>query len=120
MERGGTGFQTIVESYKECEEDKQPRVLIFPGFLDLRLFDILYQSDIELETKDISDKENALELLKIGDKTVKELQAILGYKNRGEFLKSVINPLISEGKIYRDGNPKSPTSKICISTDKKQ
>ena len=120
MERGGTGFQTIVESYKECEKDKQPGVLIFPGFLDLRLFDILYQSDIELETKDISDKEKALELLKIGDKTVKKLQAILGYKNRGEFLKSVINPLIAEGKIYRDGNPKSPTSKICISTDKKQ
>ena len=120
MERGGTGFQTIVESYKECEKDKQPGVLIFPGFLDLRLFDILYQSDIELETKDISDKEKALELLKIGDKTVKDLQSILGYKNRGEFLKSVINPLIAEGKIYRDGNPKSPTSKICISTNKKQ
>ena len=92
------------------------------GKLDFNAY-VLTDSEIErhlLLNSDISDKEKALELLKIGDKTVKELQAILGYKNRGEFLKSVINPLIAEGKIYRDGNPKSPTSKICISTDKKQ
>jgi len=35
MERGGTGFQTMVESYRDCEVEKQPGVLIYPGFLDL-------------------------------------------------------------------------------------
>ena len=119
MERGGTGFQTIVESYRECGEEKQPGVLIFPGFLDLRLFDKLYQTDIEVEMNDISDNEKVLELLKLGDKSVKELQETLGYKNRGEFLKVVINPLIKDGEIYRNGSAKSPTSKICLS-DKKR
>ena len=56
-----------------------------------------------------------LELLKIGAKSVKELQTILKYKNRGEFLKTVINPLVEEGKIYRKGNIKSPTALIYIS-----
>lgn len=35
MERGGTGFQTMVESYRDCEVEKQPGILIYPGFLDL-------------------------------------------------------------------------------------
>lgn len=108
MERGGTGFQTIAESYKDCEKEKQPGVLIFPGFLDLRLFDILYESNIDIDVQDISDSDKVLELLKFGGKTVKELQTVLNYRNRGDFLKTVINPLIKEGKIYRDGNVKSP------------
>lgn len=112
MERGGTGFQTIVDSYKECPKEKQPGVLIFPGFLDLRLFDMLYESDIDIDITDISDSDKVIELLKFGGKTVKELQSILNYKNRGEFLRTVINPLINEGKIYRDGNIKSPTALI--------
>ena len=115
MERGGTGFQTMVECYKGCKSEKQPGVLIYPGFLDLRLFDMLYESDLKIELEDLSDKEKVLELLKIGAKSVKELQTILKYKNRGEFLKTVINPLIEEGKIYRKGNVKSPTALIYIS-----
>ena len=35
MERGGIGFQTMVESYRDCEVEKQPGILIYPGFLDL-------------------------------------------------------------------------------------
>ncbi|HOT71029.1 MAG TPA: ATP-binding protein, partial [Clostridia bacterium] len=36
MERGGTGFQAIVDGYKDSSQDKQPCVLIYPGFLNLR------------------------------------------------------------------------------------
>lgn len=42
MERGGTGFQTMVYSYSGYPEERQPVVMAYPGFLDLRLFDCLY------------------------------------------------------------------------------
>ena len=51
MERGGIGFQTMIESYKNSEEQLQPVVSIYPGFLNLRLFDRLYDKHME-ETKD--------------------------------------------------------------------
>ncbi|MGN0907086.1 MAG: RNA-binding domain-containing protein [Bullifex sp.] len=118
MERGGTGFQTIVDSYRSYPQEKQPGVLIFPGFLDLRLFDTLYESNMEIEVKEIPDSDKVIELLKFGGKTVKELQTALKYKNRGDFLKTVINPLINEGRIYRDGNIKSPTALIQLCSNK--
>ena len=43
MERGGTGFQTMIESYEDCDEQLQPVVSIYPGFLNLRLYDRLYE-----------------------------------------------------------------------------
>ena len=67
----------------------------------------------EYETNDMSDREKVIEILRTqGPKSVRELQELLNYKNRSHFLKEVINPLISEGKIYRDGNAKSPTALI--------
>ena len=108
MERGGTGFQTMIESYKDSSEEKQPCVMIYPGFLDLRLFDKLYQAE---ETfVELSDSEKIIDLLKESPRPVKELQAVTSYKSRGRFLNEVINPLIEEGKIVRDGKPKSPRS----------
>lgn len=44
MERGGTGFLTMTESYRKYPENLQPVVMIYPGFLDLRLFDTLFES----------------------------------------------------------------------------
>ena len=32
MERGGTGFQTMIESYKFSPDEIQPVVSIYPGF----------------------------------------------------------------------------------------
>lgn len=110
MERGGTGFQTIIESYKDAGEAKQPGVLIYPGFLDLRLFDLLYNS--QMVDDELSDKEKVLELLRTGPCAVKELQAVTHYKSRSIFLKEVLNPLINDGVIYRDGNPRSTKSLI--------
>ena len=110
MERGGTGFQTIIESYKDCSEEKQPGVLIYPGFLDLRLFDKLY-TEVRYEIE-MSDPEKVMEMLREGPRPVKELQAVTRYKSRSRFLEEVIDPLIEDGKIYRDGNLKSPKAKI--------
>lgn len=110
MERGGTGFQTMINSYRDSDEDKQPGVLIYPGFLDLRLFDKLYNEDSD--QPEISDREKVLELLHEGAQPVKALQAVSRYKSRGQFLKEVINPLINEGIILREGNAKSPTAKF--------
>ena len=108
MERGGTGFQTMIESYKDSTEEKQPCVMIYPGFLDLRLFDKLYQAE---ETfVELSDTEKIIKLLKESPRSAKELQAVTSYKSRSRFLEEIINPLIEEGKIVREGSPKSPTA----------
>lgn len=114
MERGGTGFQTMMESYRNCAEDLQPVVSIYPGFLNLRLFDKLYSGEsIEIDLDGLEDTEKVIAILKAeGAKSVKDLQLALGYGYRAKFLKDVINPLIESGKIYRDGKPKSPNAVI--------
>ena len=119
MERGGTGFQTMIESYSGSEEHLQPVVLIYPGFLDLRLFDRLYEeSELYILREDLSDEQKVLELLRTeGPKRVKELQAATNYKSRSQFLIEVINPLIIDGIIYRDGNVKSPKALIKLKND---
>ncbi len=112
MERGGTGFQTMIESYKFSPLEKQPVVSIYPGFLNLKLFDMLYKDvEIELDLDNLTDEEKVLTILKLkGPKSVKELQNNLKYSSRTKFLNEVINPLMESGKIYRDGKAKSPTS----------
>ncbi len=110
MERGGTGFQTMIDSYKDSADDKQPCIMIYPGFLTLRLYDKLYQK--EESYIELSDSEKIIELLKDGPKSAKELQSATTYRSRSRFLDEVINPLIAENKIYRDGSEKSPTAKF--------
>ena len=113
MERGGTGFQTMIDSYKDCDETLQPVVSIYPGFLNLRLYDRLYKDSIE--QANLSDSERIIEFLQAeGPKSVKDLQAYTKYKSRSQFLSEVLDPLISSGKIYRDGNIKSPSAVIKI------
>ncbi|MCF0237398.1 MAG: putative DNA binding domain-containing protein [Sphaerochaetaceae bacterium] len=112
MERGGTGFQTIINSYKSFDETKQPVVMIFPGFLDLRLYDLLYEGNTSYEK--MTDKEIVIELLKSGSKPAIELQNHCRYRSRSRFLLEVITPLIEENVIERIGNPKSPNVKYSI------
>lgn len=116
MERGGTGFQTMIESYKESPEDIQPVVSIYPGFLNLRLYDRLYRDDeIVIDPEGSTDAEKVIAILRMeGPKPVKELQKALNYRNRSQFLREVINPLMESGEIYRDGKPKSPTALIKV------
>ena len=111
MERGGTGFQTIVGSYKDASEDKQPGVLIYPGFLDMRLYDFLYNNHHDY-SENLTVKEKAEIFLRDGGKTTKELQTLFGYNSRSSFIRDIINPLLNEGVIYRDGNPKSRNTLI--------
>ena len=108
MERGGTGFQTMIESYKDSSEEKQPCVMIYPGFLDLRLFDKLYQAEETFVEQ--SDTEKIIKLLKESPRSARELQAVTSYKSRSRFLEEIINPLIKDGTIFREGSPKSPTA----------
>ena len=114
MERGGTGFQTIMESYRKSPENIQPVVSIYSGFLNIKLYDMLYSQEIvELNLENLTEAEKLITILKMdGPKPVKELQEILKYHNRGLFLKTVLNPLIESGVIYRDGKAKSPHSLI--------
>ncbi len=114
MERGGTGFQTMMECYKDSPEALQPVVSIYPGFLNLRLFDRFYtEEQINTTLKGLTDAEKIIAILKAeGPKPVKELQAALGYRSRSQFLKEVINPILQSGDIYRDGKAKSPTARI--------
>ena len=115
MERGGTGFKTMIDSYRDADEDKQPGVLIYPGFLDLRLYDRLYQQEVRIDT--LSGEEIVLELLRDGPKPVKELQNAARYRSRSKFLADVINPLIGTGRIERVGKAKSPTGRIRLRLD---
>lgn len=116
MERGGTGFQTMIEAYKDCPEDIQPVVSIYPGFLNLRLFDMLYNGEaIEIDLEELTKSEIVIAILRAeGPKPIKELQETLHYRSRSQFLTDVINPLLESGQIYRDGKPKSPKSLIKI------
>lgn len=116
MERGGTGFQTMIESYRNSPEDIQPVVSIYPGFLNLKLYDKLYSEEIiEVDLEGLTEAEKIIAILKMeGQKPVKELQEALGYRSRSQFLKEVLNPMLEVGDVYRDGKPKSPTSLIKI------
>ena len=97
-------------------EEIQPVVSIYPGFLNLKLFDRLYRDeDIELDLEGLTDVEKVIAILKMeGPKPIRELQTSLNYRSRSQFLNEVINPLIETGKIYRDGKPKSPNALIKI------
>lgn len=108
MERGGTGFQAMVDSYAGAGADKQPVVMAYPGFLDLRLFDLLYED--EMPKVEMTEQEVVVDILRDGPRSVRDLQSALSYASRSRFLKNVINPLIDAGAIYRDGPAKSPTA----------
>ena len=119
MERDGTGFQTMMEGYEDCDETMQPVVSIYPGFLNLCLHDKLYDDNDRVSAmQSMSDPERILELLRVdGPKPVKELQEITSYKSRSQFLTEVINPLLEAGIVIRDGNIKSPKSVIKLVED---
>ena len=116
MERGGTGFLTMMEAYKAFSEQLQPVISIYPGFLNLKLYDVLYRVDEAPRSVEYTASENKVwKLLKEnGPMKVKDLQCAYGYSNRSRFLKDVINPMIERGDIYRDGSTKSPTAVIKI------
>lgn len=88
--------------------------MIYPGFLDLRLFDRVYEDSEGFSIhEEQSDIQKVLNLLKReGAKSVSDLQAVTKYKSRSQFLSEIINRLIKDDIIYRDGNPKSPTALI--------
>ena len=114
MERSGTGFQTMIESYKDSDDRLQPVISIYPGFLNLCLYDRVYREDDFITTDTtLTDTEKIVQILGThGPKSVKELQSYTKYSSRSQFLTEVINPLIESGVIFRDGKSKSPTALI--------
>ena len=71
--------------------------------------------DPEIAIEEESDWERVINYLKTsGPKTVKELQSVTSYHSRNSFLKKVLNPMIEQDIVYRDGNAKSPKSVIKI------
>lgn len=109
MERSGTGIQTIMNSYKDEPSDKQPCLMIYPGFIILRLFDRLCDPD-DNAFQLLSDSDKVISLLEDGPKYARELQAVTRYTSRSKFLKEVVDPLLEKGVIVREGNIKSPKS----------
>lgn len=110
MERSGTGIQTIMDSYKDEPGERQPCLMIYPGFINLRLFDRLWENDDDNSFSLLSDSEKVISLLHDGPKFARDLQAVTRYTTRSKFLKEVIDPLLEKGIIVREGNIKSPQS----------
>ena len=116
MERSGSGFKTIFDSYKDYGEKLQPAVLCYAGFFVLRLYDVLYdEADLapgspamQSESLRLTPAQRAL-LAKLADgpKGIRELQEGTPYSSRSGFMKSVVKPLLEQGVIAREGNEKS-------------
>lgn len=107
MERSGTGIQTIMNSYKDEPSDRQSCLMIYPGFINLRLFDRLHDTD-DNGFQLLSDSDKVISLLEDGPKFARELQAVTHYASRSKFLREVVDPLLEKGVIVREGNIKSP------------
>lgn len=107
MERSGTGIQAIMNSYSGESPERQPCLMIYPGFINLRLFDRLYQPDDD-SFHLLNDTEKVLALLEDGPKFARNLQRVTRYSTRSKFLKDIIDPLLENGTIVREGNIKSP------------
>lgn len=56
----------MIDSYQDCDEHLQPVVSIYPGFLNLRLYDRLYEEkELEIEDDLLADsKELIVKILK--------------------------------------------------------
>ncbi len=117
MERSGSGFQTIFDSYKGYDEKYQPSVVCYAGFFVLRLYDVLFdevdisQMDFTKENDNLTlEQENLISKLADGPKGIKELQEGSPYASRSGFMKAVVQPLLVAGLIERNGNKKSKNS----------
>ena len=98
----------------DSDDRLQPVISIYPGFLNLCLYDRVYREDDFITTDTtLTDTEKIVQILGThGPKSVKELQSYTKYSSRSQFLTEVINPLIESGVIFRDGKSKSPTALI--------
>ena len=113
MERSGSGFQTIFDSYKDDPEEKRPVVLTYDGFFTIRLFDMLFLKEAaseEIPSLELDWQSIILKELQKSPRTTGQLQKLTPYKSRRGFILYVISPLVRSGKIKRVGNPRSNKS----------
>lgn len=119
MERSGSGFTTIFDSYKNYDEKYQPAVLCYAGYFILRLYDVLFDEvfgeKTNIETNDqlsklTVDQRNIIDKLADGPKGIKELQKNSSYTSRAGFLRGVITPLLELEIIQRNGSEKSKSA----------
>ncbi len=112
MERSGSGFKTIYDSYENAAEDKKPVVLSYPGFLIIRLFDLFWVKQKEAVIHDAltpidKEKQRVINLLEKENLGIKVILNDSTFKSRRYFIEHVIDPLIVDGTIERVGNIKS-------------
>lgn len=123
MERGGTGFRAIWESYDNQSPEKQPFVSTYPGFFIITLpeqafpLEAMNDEEIEASTPLTTEMEIVLNELSKSPASIRGLQALTAYKSRPKFILNVINPLLAAGKIERIGNPKSKNSYFVLKKD---
>lgn len=114
MERSGTGIQTIMSIYSSSPSSRQPCLLLYPDMINIRLYALSPEaSAVEDKTPlrgSATSRAVVLSLLRSGPKGTRELQTAVHYNDRNRFLKDVIDPLIREGVVVREGNIKSPKS----------
>ena len=110
MERSGSGFKAIYDSYSNTEENKKPVVLSYSGFFIIRLFDLLW--DEENASNDFTnpidkERQRVINLLRKENAGIKEIQKDSLFKSRKTLYSQVITPLANDGIIERIGNSKS-------------
>lgn len=115
MERGGTDFLTIFDSYKSYDNVKQPVIECYEGFITITIYDILTSNFIFNQTINsfvpTVEQKRVIELLKDESKTLLELMNNSKYSSKSAFIKYVIRPLLDNNIITRIGNNNSPTMK---------
>ncbi len=105
MEASGSGFEKIVECYKDYSKEYQPQVYSDPAQFIITLYDTTYdmkknnEEEIEFEFKSprsgnrIYDRKILAFCLE-EPKSRMEIQEYLGLKNRKSFVSSILNPLL--------------------------
>ena len=71
---------------------------------------VVHQQDDDNGFHLLNDTEKVLALLEDGPKFARNLQRVTRYSTRSKFLKEIIDPLLENGTIVREGNIKSPQS----------
>ncbi len=113
MERGGTGFQTIYDSYQGFDGIQNPELKSYDGFVTIVLYDILAKHLFDLADELVLDEEQEriIDYLHNGPSKIGPLMNISKYKSKSSFFKYVLNPLLENDIVERIGNNNSPNLK---------
>lgn len=121
MERSGSGFKAIYDSYNNVDESKKPVVLSYSGFFIIRLFDLIWNEEDSLNdfTNPIDrERQRVINLLRKENVGIKEIQKDSLFKSRKAIYNQVITPLTNDGIIERVGSSKSKNAYFRLKRNK--